>query len=1502
MYININFEKKFKNQNESWDWADNCFYRLPLEVQYQQLLRKHSALKGRSFECIVLDFFPEKQLSQYFFVLPAVSDRQPKVNGNYITYKNMVIRSPNKDAVPNDYDMLLFGDISINSKFPSFREFVVRGIDFIDSKITKYGELAVTAYAQCAFQATGGRPVYPPKPDTNDVLSDLFLNDLVENYFPIPNVDEATNIYQSWEDYLNFRDKYLKQKTKKTWPVKVDRICGFLLEREKVQDGYKKLRKSGNAGPYVLLKEKCEGALPFYLYQLTIEDKNKQIDKTVLGADTNPRNYQMKLQPAIQDDSGNNRNGAKAVELGGRFGRVEEIIFEPDCSDIVRKAEEDKKARIEEIERQFQDLIEQELKESPSLAAKRQAIRERLLSEMPPSDGAYNLDMFASLPAEEIEKIQREISKIDAQIQNIHVNCEMKSRRKGDAQIRKLREERNKRIDQCQQEKQAKLQKYAMHFSVDPREGLIVRQLNEEMDASLKEARHKLEIQYQEQKAQIIHAETAAIEQDASQKIAKRKAEKSLTTYSLLFLPEQGFPESLRDQDFQQGVTEAEIREIEKWGDIILAHNNKREEAKLYRQRCALNNFFRGVIKNPYLPLQLLSPKSIAQNQMPTTQDPEWFLQSLNSEQRKAVKLALESDGLFLLQGPPGTGKTQVIAELTAQLVKRGKKVAISSETHKAINNVFDRLPKTPDIRPIKLDRTGRESSFKPGQLVDNFYENIIGRLKVKAKQLEDPIGYKENYQAERKKLKKTYRDYDAKRKAVDAIEHEIYDLEQQCDELRRAQEINEQSGERNRKKANILRRTCHYIEQLDLVGEPECGMALKDFEAKLSDMLISDPVFGQIAVPDDVIFLFTCDAAAINDDLMALSDHVRLQKLYQDNEQDKNERDAITDEDTLDAIEGAEERFRDLTIRIKNRGKRIKDLKTKLPDIDDVKLRNIIPPDILMSDQVFYHFDELLQDFRRRVSACIKRETDAIQEKLTALDAENDMFYERTLSSQQEYQSYQNKIETLRNSDQYAKYIEAETAIRNALGTFIREFVASKEYSGIEEGMGLVESEWRRVSLRSKKLQEEADSKLPVYRAICGYLENEDIRAEDRRRYMRSLYERVNVYGFTSSAGNKNYRDLEDYGIDDIDIQRAGIDVVIIDEVSKSSFIDLLSPILYGKSVVLVGDHRQLPPRYDLRDLKEQDFEALDYIYPDGEYQKNRYYSEIYESSFFKQLFESVPEGHRERLVKQYRCHSHIMDVFNHFYGGARHGLMVGSATQDAEKDHKLTLAVNGREIITPNKHIFFVDSRDYDENLEDSTSKINRTEAEIIKKLVLEMNTAYGSLIGKGVIKFDSQSKDRDRGDERISLGVICTYGDQALELKRWYRGKHRAIRNFSERSEEQLMFDTVDNFQGDERDIIIVSMVRSPRPESRSKRADFISQYQRINVAFSRARRLLIVVGNLEYLSRLRIDLPDVYGRAENDRKDYPVFEKIIDTVVQKGSVIPAVDILGGAYENN
>ena len=204
---------------------------------------------------------------------------------------------------------------------------------------------------------------------------------------------------------------------------------------------------------------------------------------------------------------------------------------------------------------------------------------------------------------------------------------------------------------------------------------------------------------------------------------------------------------------------------------------------------------------------------------------------------------------------------------------------------------------------------------------------------------------------------------------------------------------------------------------------------------------------------------------------------------------------------------------------------------------------------------------------------------------------------------------------------------------------------------------------------------------------------------------------------------------------------------------------------------------------------------------------------------------------------------------------------------------------------------HIYFIDSDERESSAyEGSTSKINEQEAQVAMTLLKALDQASGDLLKNGKIKVGKEKKI----DERPSVGVICTYGDQAGLIKK--KRKYAQFANFSAKQDERLIISTVDDFQGDERDIIIVSMVRNPAHYDRAN-ADFIKKFERINVALSRARKMLIIVGSKKFLSEKGIiDLPDMTGNKALDKLNFPVYKEIIDTIAMRGRLIPARDIIG------
>jgi superfamily I DNA and/or RNA helicase len=96
----------------------------------------------------------------------------------------------------------------------------------------------------------------------------------------------------------------------------------------------------------------------------------------------------------------------------------------------------------------------------------------------------------------------------------------------------------------------------------------------------------------------------------------------------------------------------------------------------------------------------------------------------------------------------------------------------------------------------------------------------------------------------------------------------------------------------------------------------------------------------------------------------------------------------------------------------------------------------------------------------------------------------------------------------------------------------------------------------------------------------------------------------------------------------------------------------------------------------------------------------------------------------------------------------------------------------------------------------------------------------------------------------DERIDIGVISPYRAQVQYLRRLI-----AKKEFFKPYRHLISVNTVDGFQGQERDIIVISLVRA----NEAGQIGFLRDLRRMNVAITRARMKVIIVGSAETMTR-------------------------------------------------
>ena len=240
----------------------------------------------------------------------------------------------------------------------------------------------------------------------------------------------------------------------------------------------------------------------------------------------------------------------------------------------------------------------------------------------------------------------------------------------------------------------------------------------------------------------------------------------------------------------------------------------------------------------------------------------------------------------------------------------------------------------------------------------------------------------------------------------------------------------------------------------------------------------------------------------------------------------------------------------------------------------------------------------------------------------------------------------------------------------------------------------------------------------------------------------------------------------------------------VLIDEATQATEPASLVPLVKGsRQIVLVGDHRQLPPTVISRRAEKGGLDR----------------------SLFERLVEMGIAPHM--LTTQYRMHPSISDFPNkRFYEGK---LEDGVNKSDREApagmlwpdwDAPLAfLPVEGEELLSP-----------------DGASKENLVEASWVVKILM-------GLIEEGGLEFSD-------------IGIVTPYAGQV-----------RAIRDMIPETMQDVEVRTVDGYQGREKDVIIFSSVRS----NSDGNVGFLSDGRRLNVALTRSKRGLIVVGDPETL---------------------------------------------------
>ncbi|XP_049368809.1 DNA replication ATP-dependent helicase/nuclease JHS1 [Solanum verrucosum] len=272
--------------------------------------------------------------------------------------------------------------------------------------------------------------------------------------------------------------------------------------------------------------------------------------------------------------------------------------------------------------------------------------------------------------------------------------------------------------------------------------------------------------------------------------------------------------------------------------------------------------------------------------------------------------------------------------------------------------------------------------------------------------------------------------------------------------------------------------------------------------------------------------------------------------------------------------------------------------------------------------------------------------------------------------------------------------------------------------------------------------------------------------------------------------------------------------DVCIMDEAGQTTLPVSLGPLTFASKFVLVGDHYQLPPLVQSAEAREYGMAV----------------------SLFCRLSEAHPQAICA-LQSQYRMCAAIMELSNALIYGNR--LRCGSSEVENAKI-KYTGLPSGpkwiKEAMNPNRPVVFINTDlllAFETN--DRKAVNNPVEANIIAEIVCR-------LLSRGILEEE--------------IGIITPYNSQADLIR-------QAVSTSVE-------IHTIDKYQGRDKDCILLSFVRSSE-NPRNYISSLLGDWHRINVALTRAKKKLIMVGSCITLSTV------------------PLLKLLIEKVEEQGGIL-------------
>ena len=364
-------------------------------------------------------------------------------------------------------------------------------------------------------------------------------------------------------------------------------------------------------------------------------------------------------------------------------------------------------------------------------------------------------------------------------------------------------------------------------------------------------------------------------------------------------------------------------------------------------------------------------------------------------------------------------------------------------------------------------------------------------------------------------------------------------------------------------------------------------------------------------------------------------------------------------------------------------------------------------------------------------------------------------------------------------------------SVISNCLDTKVENSDNTQFVKKVKREMDKIKRELQKVDYKEKEkkfaLKQELKDK------------KEDIKGSYKNTVF-DIYRKANIILSTCVSSGENYLNMA--------ISKENpFDYIVIDECAQGTECLCWVPILQGKKAILAGDHLQLPPTIKSKNaeyvLSYTLFDRMISTYGD---KVTRLLNTQYRMNEKIMKFSSE-ELYEDKLIADKSVKNHTLkDLISERYKNDKSILEEINSLDDFGIFDKPLVLLN-------TSGLEFFETKD-----PETLSSFNIGETDLCKRMVDYLKD-----------KLKAENKD---------IGIITPYSAQVANLS------HKITQD----EYRGLEISTVDGFQGREKEIIILSLVRS----NQKHQVGFLSDKRRLNVAITRPRRMLVVIGDIDTIT--------------------------------------------------